>query len=230
MKVRADLEGGLEDASGSFELDATDAEMEYGAAFRKGRGTAATAAGRIVTGADGQIGLQDTQVKIRNLEAEVQVETGARTRAVVDADPFDLGGWETLIPALANYAPAGALGFQGLAVATEPLEVRGALDLQGLRLRRPDDQEIVLRGGLRGTGGGVRSENLVAVLAGQEIPLSAEVSDLAGRPRFTAKVDAADVDSSALLALVTDKEETLQGPLELRGALAGFLGAGSAVR
>ena len=225
MKIRADLEGGLGDATGSFELDATDAEMEYGAAFRKGRGTAATATGRIVTGPDGHIGLQDTQVKIRNFEAEVQVETGARTRAVVDADPFDLAGWEALIPALAEYAPAGELGLRGLALATEPLEVRGALDLQDLRLRRPDGEEVVLRGGLRGSGAGIRSEKLVAVVAGQELRLSVEVTELAGRPRFTTEVEADDADSSALLALVTDRKETLQGPLELRVALAGPLDA-----
>jgi hypothetical protein len=128
-----------------------------------------------------------------------------------------------LVPALAEYAPAGELGMRGLSVATEPLEVRGDLDLRGLRLRRPDGEEVVLRGSLRGTGAEIRSEKLVAVVAGQEVRLSAEVSDLAGRPRFAAEVDAADADSSALLALVTDKKDTLQGPLELHGALAGPL-------
>jgi hypothetical protein len=225
MKIRADLEGGLGNANGSFQLDATDAEMEYGGAFRKGRGTAATATGRIVTGPGGQIRLRDTQVKIKNFEAEVQLETGARTRATVEAEPFGLAGWETMIPPLAEYPPAGSLGIRALAVATNPLEVRGALELQDLRLRRSDGAEVVLRGGFRGTGEEIRSEKLVAQIAGQEIRLSARVTELAGRPRFTTEVEADDVESSALLALVTEKKETLQGPLELRGALASPLGA-----
>jgi hypothetical protein len=229
MKIRADLEGGLENANGSFQIDATDAEMEYGAAFRKGRGTAATATGRIVTGPDGHIGLQDTQVKIKNFEAEVQLETGARTRATVEAEPFGLAGWETMIPPLADYSPAGTLDLRALAVATDPLEVRGALDLQDLRLRRSDGAEVVLRGGFRGTGAEIRSEKLTAQVAGQEIRLSTRITELAARPRFTTEVEADGVESSALLALVTDRKRTLQGPLELRGALASPLGAGRAL-
>jgi hypothetical protein len=110
-------------------------------------------------------------------------------------------------------------------VATAPLEVRGTLDLSGVRLRRSDGAQVILRGAFRGTGGEIRSEKLVAVVAGQELRLSVEVSDLAGRPRFTMEVEADDADSSALLALVTDRKEMLQGPLELRGALAGPLDA-----
>jgi hypothetical protein len=224
MKIRADLEGGLGDATGSFQLDATDAELEYGAAFRKGRGTAATATGRIVTGPDGQIGLRDTQVKIENFEAEVQVETGARTRTTIDAEPFDLTGWGTMIPALAESDPAGELGIRDLTVSTQPLEVRGDLDLQNFRLRQQSGAEIVLRGGFRGTGAEIRSEKLVALVAGQEIRLSVVVSELAGKPRLATKVEADDLESSELLALVTEKKETLQGPMELRGALASPLG------
>jgi len=224
MKIRADLEGGLGNATGSFQLDATDAEMEYGPAFRKGTGTAATATGRIVTGADGQIELRDTQVKIKNFEAEVQVEMGARTRATVEAEPFALAGWETMIPPLEEHPLSGELGIRALTVTTEPLEVRGNLDLRDLRLRGSDGAEVVLRGGFRGTGGEIRSEELVAQVAGQEIQLSAKLTELAGSPRLSTGVEADGVESSALLGLVTDKSRTLQGPLELRGALAGPLG------
>lgn len=224
MKIRADLAGGLEDGNGSFQVDATDAELEYGVAFRKGRGTAATATGRIETGPDGQIRLRDTQVKIKNFEAEVQLETGARTRATVDAEPLELAGWETMIPALADFRPTGELTSRDLEVATEPLEVRGAVDLPNLRLRRPDGAEVVLRGGFRGTGDEIQSEKLVAVVAGQEIQLSIRVADLAGGPRLTTEVAADAVESSALLSLVTEKSKTLQGPLELRGGLASPLG------
>jgi hypothetical protein len=226
MKIRADLEGGFRNGHGSFQLDATDAEMEYGGAFRKARGTAATATGQIVTDPDGQIGLRDTQVKVKNFEAEVQIETGARTRATVEAEPFEVAGWETMIPSLAEYPPAGALALRGLAVATNPLEVRGNLDLQDFRLRRSGRAEVALRGGFRATGAEIRSEKLVAEVAGEEIRLSTGVTGLAKQPRLATEVAADDVESSALLALVTDEKETLQGPLELRGALASPLGGG----
>ena len=224
MKIRADLAGGLGDGNGSFQVDATDAELEYGMAFRKGRGTAATATGRIETGPEGQIRLRDTQVKIQNFEAEVQLETGARTRATVDAEPLELAGWETMIPALADFRPAGVVTGRDLEMATEPLEVRGTVDLPNLRLRRPDAAEVVLRGVFQGTGDEIESEKLVAVVAGQEIQLTIRVADLAGEPRLTTEVAADGVESSALLALFTDKSETLQGPLELRGGLASSLG------
>jgi hypothetical protein len=224
MRIRADLAGGLEDGDGSFQVDATDAELEYGMAFRKGRGTAATATGRIETGPEGRIRLRDTQVKIQNFEAEVQLETGARTRATIDAEPLELAGWEAMIPALADYRPAGEITSRDLELATEPLEVRGTVDLPNLRLRRPDGAEVVLRGGFRASGDEIRSEKLVAVVAGQEIQVNIRVADLAGEPRLTTEVSADGVESSALLSLFTDKSETLQGPLELRGGLASPLG------
>jgi len=225
MKIRADLEGGLGDATGSFQLDATDAEVVYGVAFGKLRGTRATATGRIVTGPDGQIGLQDTQVEIKDAEVEVQVERGARTRTTIDAEPFDLSGWGKMIPALAESDLAGEIGIRGLVIATEPLEVRGDIDLHDVRLRRGDGAEVVLRGSLRGTGSEIRSEKLVARVADQEIRLSVVVTGLAGRPHLATEVEADAVESSALLALFTEKSDTLQGPLELRGKLAGPLGA-----
>jgi len=224
MKIQAELEGGLGDASGTFQLDATDAELEYGAAFRKGRGTAATATGRIVTGPGGRIELRDTQVKIKNFEAEVQLETGARDRTSIEAEPFELTGWGEMIPALAGSHPAGELAIRGLVVTSEPLEVRGALDLRDLRLRRKSGAEVVLRGRLLGSGPEIRSEDLTARIADQEIRISALVTGLAGRPRFATQLEADAVESSALLALVTEKSDTLQGPLELRGKLAGPLG------
>jgi hypothetical protein len=74
-------------------------------------------------------------------------------------------------------------------------------------------------------GSKIRSEKLVARVAGQEIRLSIELSEMAGRPRFATEVEADGVESSALLALFTEKNETLQGPLELHGKLAGPVGA-----
>jgi len=224
MKILANLGEGFGDAAGSFQLDATDAEVEYGVLLRKGRGTAATATGRIVTGPDGEIGLQDTEVKIENFEAEVQVETGARDRTTIDAEPFDLTGWAERIPALADLNPSGELGIRGFVVAKKPLEMRGALDLHGVHLRRSDGEEVVLRGSLRGTGSEIRSEKLVAEVGGQEIQLSVLAYALDRQPRFAMKAEADAVESSALLALFTEKSDTLQGPLELRGKLSGPLG------
>jgi hypothetical protein len=226
MKLQADLEGGLGKPNGTFQLDATDAELEYGAAFRKGRGTAATATGRIVTGADGRTEIEDTEVTIKNFEAEVQVETGARRRTTIDADPFDLTGWGAMIPALEPSAPTGMLSARGLVVMAKPLEVRGALDLQDVRLRRKSGAEIVLRGGFRGTGPRIRSEDLVARVAGQEVRLSVELNDLATRPYLATRAEADGLESSDLIALFSEKKDTLQGPMELRGSLGSFLGAG----
>jgi hypothetical protein len=83
--LRADLEGGLEAASGTFELDATDAELVYGESFHKPRGMPAKLAGRLVPGKDGQLAIEDLRVRAANLEASGKLRGGAPTRVELAA-------------------------------------------------------------------------------------------------------------------------------------------------
>jgi len=109
VKVVADLHGSAAAPRGTFDIDATDAEVRYGGMFTKPPGDAATVEGRLVEGADGSTGIDDLHIKIRNFKGTASVQGGTRPRVIVNAPPFDLRGWEALVPAL-----AGLLGRSGL--------------------------------------------------------------------------------------------------------------------
>ena len=123
-------------------------------------------------------------MKVKNLDAKVGVETGKRSRLRVDAAPFDLAGWGSLLPALAETPVQGKMGFAGLDLRTEPLELGGRILLDGLRVPESEGRELELRGALVGEGNAVRGQDLVARFAGQELDLDATVSNLSGTPRL----------------------------------------------
>ncbi len=66
VDIEADVQGGLASPRGSFEIDATEAEILYGGMFNKPPGDAATVTGNIVTEGDGTPGIDDVRLKIRN--------------------------------------------------------------------------------------------------------------------------------------------------------------------
>ena len=66
VDIEADVQGGLASPRGSFEIDATEAEILYGGMFKKPPGDAATVTGNIVTESDGTPGIDDVRLKIRN--------------------------------------------------------------------------------------------------------------------------------------------------------------------
>jgi hypothetical protein len=228
--VRADFVPEEAGTEGTFEIDATDAAIDYGPSFRKPPGQAAVASGRLVPGAQGELVLEDTHVRIRNFEADVRLESGARTRAEIRAAPFALDGWEDLVPALAELAPRGRVGIPELTIATAPLELLGTIESQGVVVTGPDGQDMELAGRVLGTGGGVRSESLSATLAGQRVPLEIEVRDLAKEPRATLRTAADGLDTRALLRALGVEQQTLEGPLSLDARLAAPLGGEAVLR
>ncbi len=225
LRVRADLSGGLASPQGSFELDATQAALRYGAAFDKPPGTPATATGRIVTGADGSLGIRDTRVRIKNFEGRARVDTGARAAVALDAEPFELEGWDELLPALAETPLQGRVGIEGLELRTEPLEVRGRIGLEGLELPLSEGPPARLDGALVGEGDAVRGQSLALTAAGQRIPLELALTNLAATvPRFRLKAREDGLDTNALVSTLAGRRDLLSGPLDLDLDLRGPLG------
>jgi AsmA protein len=221
--LRADLEGGLEAASGTFELDATDAELVYGESFHKPRGMPAKLAGRLVPGKDGQLAIEDLRVRAANLEASGKLRGGAPTRVELAVPPFDLRGWDELLPALAGYELGGRVAAPMLTLVPEPFDLRGDIQLDAVTLRPPESAMLELRGSLKGAGTGLRGEALELIVGGQRVAIDLELRDLAGTPRWSAKASGKQLDSDALLAALAEMKDTLHGPLDLGATLDGPL-------
>lgn len=75
VDIKADVRGGLASPRGTFDIDATDAEILYGEMFEKPPGDAATVTGTIVTESDGTPGVDDVRLKIRNFKANARVRS-----------------------------------------------------------------------------------------------------------------------------------------------------------
>jgi uncharacterized protein involved in outer membrane biogenesis len=74
VRVVADLHGSAAAPRGTFDIDATDAEVRYGGMFTKPPGDAATVQGKMVEGVDGSTGIDDLHIKIRNFKGTSSVQ------------------------------------------------------------------------------------------------------------------------------------------------------------
>ncbi len=104
--------------------------------------------------------------------------------AEVDAEPFDVEGWEALLPALAGASPKGRLRLDGLRYRADPPDLRGSVKLENLVLQAPDAAPIAISGLLRAEGEEVASEGLIAETAGQTFRLDGRLENLFGSPRY----------------------------------------------
>ncbi len=225
VKLVADLHGGPAAPRGTFDIDATDAEVRYGGMFTKPPGDAATVQGKLVEGADGSTGIDDIHFKVRNFKGTASVQGGARPRVTVDAPAFDLRGWEALVPALAGYSLSGPVQFEALEMRSEPVEIRGRVVFEGITVVLPDSGPVRLQGALLGTGESIESEDLRLVAADQSISIDASLSDLGRSVRFRALTSANDADANLLATTFASKRDFVFGLLtmngDFRGALAG---------
>lgn len=223
LTLVADLEGDLQTPNGRFELDATDAELRYGGAFDKQPGKPATVTGRIVTGSDGQTGLDDVELQIGNARARSQVRLGARTRVVASVEPFDLRGWDEMVPALAEYGLSGLVRMDELVVLTAPLDLRGAVHLDSVRGQVPDRGPIVVNGAILAEGDAIRTQDLTLRSANQVVQLNARIDELGTGLRYLLQVRSRDTDTNELVSAFTSRRDTFFGLLDFDGDVSGTL-------
>lgn len=210
---------------GPFRLDATAAELTTGGSvyFKKPPGTPATATGRIVPSGDGGYDVDAVQVDIHNVDARGRIRTGPRLRAELSAPPFDLAGWEALLPPLAGWSLGGAVALRDLEVATAPLELGGRMDFERVRAAPPRSPPVELSGALEGRGRSLVSQGLALVAAGQTLRLSGSLADLDSAPALRLRGGGKDLDSGALLRAYAH-DDSFEGPLTLDADLAAALG------
>ncbi|MFI5216740.1 MAG: AsmA-like C-terminal region-containing protein [Candidatus Limnocylindria bacterium] len=220
LRLEADLTRASGAPSGRFEIDATGAELVYGGAFRKPPGTSATVSGRIVSGPGGTLGFDDLKLRVRDLDATAALHGGPRMRIDVHAPPFDLAGWEALLPALARWQLGGRVAPDGIAIEQAPRELHGRLALDGVRATSSHGGVLVLRGALVGEGARVRGEALELLAADQPFRVDAELADLdSPAPRWQLRFEGHDADVNRLLGGFGGRRDALHGRLAISGDL-----------
>jgi AsmA-like C-terminal region/Domain of Unknown Function (DUF748) len=227
LTLHAELGGrDLREATGPIRLDATEAVLALGGAFRKPAGTDAVLDARLLRarGAGGATAaLEQAAIVLGAIHATGRIQLQPGLRATLDAPAFEFEALGALLPGLAGSGLTGKLSLAGMDVGLDPLSVRGRAVLDGLVLGRVGKEHPVLRGTLEGLGGEVVGRELRASLAGQEAPIALRVGDLAGAPRFQLGARLERADSSALVGALTGNREILSGPLDLTADLGGPL-------
>jgi uncharacterized protein involved in outer membrane biogenesis len=225
LSLRADVEQPLAAPAGPFELDATAATLALGSGLQKPADVPARLSGRIAPGAGGAIAVEQLRLVLRNLEAQGRVASLSPFVTELSAPAFDVAGWEALLPALADLRPSGPIRFDGLRFASQPPDLRGGAQLDGLSVEAQEGAPVSLRGGLVFEGNALRSEQASVEAAGQVSDLELRVDELFGKPRYRVRLKAREADSNELLTGLLAKPDTLYGPLgldlDLSGALAG---------
>jgi hypothetical protein len=225
LTLHAQLSGELAGLSGRFDVDATSAELVYQGGFTKPVGTPATLSGQLVRDAKGALGVDDLHVKVKNLNTQGTLRTGQRTQLELRTEPFDVGGWESLLPALSGAALRGELAPGALALTTGPLDLEGAPAFHRLLVQLPGKPPVAIDGGLQMTGDAVHTSGLQAQVAGQPFSVAADVTGLASQPRYRLQLGAKQIDSKALVNAFSQRKDAFEGPLTLKSDFSGPLAA-----
>jgi uncharacterized protein YhdP len=221
LQVEAELTGAVGTRSGRFDIDASQAELWYGRMFRKPAGTPATVSGRILSGEEGLLGFDDLKLKMRDLDATVEMSGGERMRMELEAQPLSLAGWEALLPALGNWRLGGRVVPHSLALERRPTALHGRLDLDGVQAVSPRGGTLLLGGALVGEGSRLRSEDLELLAEGQPFQVDAQLVELAEpSARWLLRFETRGADLSRLIDGFTSARNRVRGRLTTDGDLA----------
>jgi uncharacterized protein involved in outer membrane biogenesis len=221
LKLEAELDRLGAGATGPFSIDAKSARVAYGADFAKPEGTPAAVRGRVASGPDGALAIEDLVIELSDLVARGALRTAPRTELSLSADAFDLAGWDAIVPALGLVKPTGRLAIPKLALSLDPLAVRGELALDDLVATPPDMAPVAINGTVELLGNDLRTRDLVVRAADQPIRVDARVSELFGARRFEVAFETKGADTNALLTGYAKQRDRLIGPLDLSGTLRG---------
>lgn len=122
LSVSADLSSADGALGGPFEIDAIDADLSYGSVFRKPPGTPATVRGTLRARPGGGFDVDDLHVRIKNFDAHGAARSAPGAQLALAAPPFDLAGWQALLPAIGGRDLTGRLGLdlRGSALDSAP--------------------------------------------------------------------------------------------------------------
>jgi len=224
VSIKAGLDGGFEKPQGRFDVDATESTLRLGGSFQKPPGKPATVSGRIVTGPEGLAAIEDVDLQVGNAKARARVLLEPKTRVVAKIEPFDLTGWDEMVPALAGLHPAGRVRSDEITFTAEPRDLRGKVYLDTVMVEIPDHGLARATGSIEARGDAIQSRDLAVVAADQTISVEASLSNLWKTPRYRVTTRSQDVDSNRLVSSLTSRRDTFFGPLDFDGEFSGVLG------
>ncbi len=215
------------DPKGRFLLDAGAARIEVPEAFVKPADVVLSVEGNFVVPAEAPLRVSIGALRLHSLVARMEIESADTTRIGVDAAPFDLAGWDALLPSV----PAGLLGgraaIRGLVIEDEPLSVRGEIALEPLQLALAQGEPATVQGKLVGEGNALALPGLDFQAGGQHVMLTGRINDLAGAQSFSLTLKTVGVlRANPLVSATTTYADTVFGPLEFDGKVEGKLAAG----
>ena len=210
-----ELKGETERFAGPLALELTDAEITRGDSFKKPRGERAALTGRVVREGD-VFRLEGGKLALRDAEIALSAESAPRLRVSLEAKRFALEGFGSWLPGLAKSGATGSVALEQVEVKTEPLDVRGGIVLD--RVGTPVGKTRgLLTGRLEGQGNSLVGENLELRLAEQLFRIGLTLDDLAREPRARLQLASDGADAGKLIAGLSGKPSTLEGPLTLTG-------------
>jgi hypothetical protein len=213
--LELEVKGEAERFAGPLSLDLTGAEITRGESFRKPKGERAALTGRLVRDGDA-FRLEDGKLGLRDVQIALSVETAPRLSARLDAPRFALEGFGGWLPGLAASGATGSVALERVEVKTEPLDVRGGIVLD--RVGAPvGATRGLLTGRLDGQGNALAGENLELRLADQLFRIGLTLGDLAQGPEAKLHLASEGGDAGKLIAGLSGKPSTLEGPLTLTG-------------
>lgn len=214
--------------SGTLALALDRARLAYGESLRKPAGVRAQLSTRLARDAAGTLVLA-TKGALHTLSSfDLEMRLGDDTALTLSTPSFDLKGWSTILPALADYAPEGIVGFERFAlVQREGARDRfaGRVDLRGLDVTVPSAGRVRLRGALVGGGESVGLADFTAALHGLTLGLEGDVEDPLADARFRiAAHSVGRAEANDFVSGLTAVRDTLFGALRFDAVLAGMAG------
>jgi hypothetical protein len=223
LRIESELASVSTAASGPFEIDVTDADVTVGTTLTKAAGIPGRVAGRLASGSDGGLVIEDLAITLHHLAATGRAPSVSPFAIELDAEPFEMEGWDRVLPALAGGALSGSLALDKFAYDTGAQKLGGAIELVDFSREMEGAAPVVLRGTVRADGGRITSEGLTVTSGGESIPVDLELTDLFGSARYRVAVVTEEAEANRTLTAFLAKPDTLYGPLSLDSALAGPL-------
>lgn len=212
---------------GQIEADLSATRLRYTDTFAKRAGTRAEISARFVPEETGVVVFEST-LALRDIdEVLIQGTIGDTTRIAVTSTDFDLRGWEEILPVLAPWNARGMVALDGLGVELvegAPRRFGGKLALRGVALDVPEAGRVQLRGTILGEQTRIRTEGLKAKLGGAVIGIRGSIEDPLGEGRFDLAIETeGEAETNEVLSNLTSTRDTVYGPLQFEGNVAGRL-------
>lgn len=214
--------------SGTLALGLSEARVVKGTIFQKPAGVRLEATTRFENGGPDETRF-DGRIALHNIdELLLRGTVGPKMSASITSSSFDLKGWSSMLPALAQYEPAGVMAFEGFSVersAGAQDRFAGRIVLRSVDLTMPGAGRVRLRGNGVGSGERIVLNGFSATLHGLTLGLEGRVED----PLATARFDVAahsigEAEVNDFVSGLSAARDTVFGALRFDAQLAGIAG------